>query len=132
MPEDLDWTDAERKLTPYELFRKLRREVYWAENDVARDLQAEAERLEGKKVEEWQRKELVFYNWWEAEICLALRQGTDPSLIEKVKEDLPHPPLLITGPTPWYREVLDNEQQATKDEVGKWVEGVGDQGKEPE
>ncbi|KAL9018276.1 MAG: hypothetical protein Q9185_004379 [Variospora sp. 1 TL-2023] len=132
MPEDLDWTDAERKLTPYELFRKLRREVYWAENDVARDLQAEAERLEGKKVEEWQRKELVFYNWWEAEICLALRQGTDPSLIEKVKEDLPHPPLLITGPTPWYREVLNNELQATKDEVGKWVEGVGGHGKEPE
>lgn len=132
MPDDLDWTDAERKLTPYELFRKLRREVYWAENDVARDLQAEAERLERKKIEEWQRKELVFYNLWEAEISLALRQGTDQSLVEKVKEDLPHPPLLITGPMPWYREVLNDEQQATKDQVGKWVEGVGGHGKEPE
>lgn len=133
MPEDLDWTDAELKLTPYELFRKLRREVYWAEHDVAGELKAESERLEMKKVEEWQRKELVFYNWWEAELALAVRRGADLSVIEKIQEDLPHPMLPLTGPTPWYRHVFsDEDQQTTKDEVGKWVEGVGDHGQDRE
>lgn len=132
MPDDLDWTDAELKLPPYDLFRHLRRQVHWAENDIAEDLKAECERLEKEKVEEWQRKELVFYNWWEAEISLAARQGADWSLIEKIKDDLPHPPLPITGPTPWYRQLPaeDEEeegQQATMrdDGVGQWAEGVG-------
>ena len=132
MPDDLNWTDAELRLTPYELFRKLRREVHWAEHEVGAQLKAESDRLEKKKMEEWQRKELAFVNWMEAELAMAMRMGEDPSVIEKLQlEFLPHPPLPIAGPTPWYREVVaaDDGEQITNDEVGKWVEGVEDQGR---
>lgn len=133
MPDYFDWTEEELKMTSYELFRKLRREVHWTENDIRAELKAESERLENQKIEEWQRKELVFYNWLEALAAMAVRHGADQNFIEKIQEDLPYPPLPIVGPTPWFRQnpPADGQQNAT-DEVGKWVEGVGDHGKEPQ
>lgn len=132
MPDDLNWTDAELRLTPKELYRRLRREAHWAEHDVGEELKAKCDRLEKKKVEEWQRKELAFVNWMEAELAVAFRNGEDPNEILKLQEEfLPHPPLPITGPTPWYRKVSpDDEEQITKEEVGILVEGVGDQRQE--
>ncbi|KAL8722486.1 MAG: hypothetical protein Q9225_001050 [Loekoesia sp. 1 TL-2023] len=129
MPDDLNWTDAELRLTPKELYRRLRREAHWAEHDVGAELKAECDRLEKKKVEEWQRKELAFVNWMEAELAVAFRNGEDSNEILKLQEEfLPHPPLPVTGPTPWYRKVSpDDEEQITKEEVGILVEGAGDQ-----
>ncbi|KAL9604518.1 MAG: hypothetical protein Q9219_000483 [cf. Caloplaca sp. 3 TL-2023] len=110
MPDDLNWTDEELRLTPHELFRRLRREVHWAEHDVGADLKAECDRLEKQKAEEWQRKELVFANWMEAELATAMRNGQDPPTILKLQgEFLPHPPLPMRGQTPWFRKSIWDE-----------------------
>ncbi|KAI4170463.1 MAG: hypothetical protein LQ343_004966 [Gyalolechia ehrenbergii] len=128
MPDDLNWTEEELSMTPYELFRKLRREVHWLEHDVRPALEAENERLEKKKLDEWRRKELAFVNWMEAELAVAFRNGENPTEVYNLqREFLPREPLPIAGPTPWYRKVSPEGEGSTKAEVGKWVEGLEEQ-----
>ncbi|KAL8830465.1 MAG: hypothetical protein Q9170_005718 [Blastenia crenularia] len=134
MPENLNWAEDELNLSPHELYRLLRRKVHWAEHKVNADLKAQCERLEAKKMEEWQRKELAFANWAEAELALAMQNGEDANVIMKLQDAfLPHPPLPITGPTPWYRRVSpDRGEHGASDKVDQWAEDVGDQGQEPQ
>ncbi|KAL9029585.1 MAG: hypothetical protein Q9196_002194 [Gyalolechia fulgens] len=128
MPDDLNWTEEELNMTAYELFRKLRREVYWAEHVVGAALQAENERLEEKKLDEWRRKELVFVNWVEAELAVALRNGEDPRVVRKLQEEfLPREPLPITGPTPWYRQFYPGGVHRATADADNQAEGAGEQ-----
>ncbi|KAL8900732.1 MAG: hypothetical protein Q9207_005557 [Kuettlingeria erythrocarpa] len=133
IPDDVEWTEEERNLSSYELFRKLRRQVYWAENDIARDLKIASERFEKERVEEWQQKELVLYNWLEAEGSHGMRLVRDERMVDKLQDDLPNPMLPLKGPVPWYRRIFpDDNQQDGKDKIGRWVERVGDHEKGPD
>ncbi|KAL9035158.1 MAG: hypothetical protein Q9180_005008 [Flavoplaca navasiana] len=130
MPEDLHFTDAELATEPYQLFRLLRRQVHWAE-EQGKELGAECEALEKKRVEAFQRKELVLANTVEAELSLALARNEDSDLVDHWRKSLPTPMLPISGPMPWYRnkapEVPENEKM---DDVDKWVEASRDQAHE--
>ncbi len=129
----MEWTEEERNLSSYELFRRLRRQVYWAENDIARDLKIASERFEKERVEEWQRKELVLYNWLEAEGSHGMRLVRDERMVDKLQDDLPNPMLPLKGPVPWYRNIFpEDNQQTGKDKIGRWVERVGDHENAPE
>lgn len=132
MPDDLNWTEEELKMSPYDLFRKLRREVHWLEHDVAPALKAENERLEQKKLEEWQKKELAFVNWTEAELALAYRNGQpEDEVVRLQREFCPPCPLPITGPTPWYREETSEGEQGTKTERSEVIKNISEQGPGP-
>lgn len=111
-PDDVHFTEEELALPPNQLFRLLRRQVHWAEEE-SRELREETEALEAKRKEEWQAKELVLANLMEAELATALERGTPLETVLKLKDDLPHPILPIEGETPWYR-VLGQE---VKEEV---------------
>ncbi|KAL8945653.1 MAG: hypothetical protein Q9222_007837 [Ikaeria aurantiellina] len=128
MPEDLNFTEEELVMPPSQLFRLLRRQVHWAEQEGTA-LTSENEALDKKREEEWQRKELVLANLMEAELSWAALNGEDGAEIAKWQEDLPFPMLPIVGPTPWYRQTPPYPSAPnTRDEVGKWVEGIGNEG----
>ncbi|KAL8724390.1 MAG: hypothetical protein Q9181_006849 [Wetmoreana brouardii] len=140
IPDEDDhlFTEEELATPPSQLFRLLRRQVYWLEEE-GRDLKIENDALEEKRKEEWIRKELVLANYMEAELSWAAVNGADPADIEKWRDDLPYPMLPIAGPTPWYRQAPPaaaaqvssaTGEQTVTDEVGKWVEGVGRQAEE--
>ncbi|KAL8712353.1 MAG: hypothetical protein Q9220_003504 [cf. Caloplaca sp. 1 TL-2023] len=128
MPEDLNFIEEELTMPPSQLFRLLRRQVNWAEQEGLA-LAAENDLLDKKREEEWQRKELVLANLMEAELSWAALNGEDAADIAKWQEDLPYPMLPIVGPTPWYRQEPPHVPMPdTRDEVGKWVEGIGSEG----
>ncbi|KAL8934949.1 MAG: hypothetical protein Q9216_005653 [Gyalolechia sp. 2 TL-2023] len=131
MPEDLNWTEEELSMTPYELFRKLRREVHWLEHDVRPALEAENERLEKKKLDEWRRKELAFVNWTEAELAVAYKiSGNEREIVKLQQEFCPWEPLPIAGPLPWYRQVHPEGEERSKAEVGNWIKGLEEEHQE--
>lgn len=103
-PDDIQFTPEELALPPDQLFRLLRRQVRWAE-DESRDLREETEALEARRKEEWFAKELVLANVMEAELATAMERGTPLSTILTLKDDLPHPMLSMEGETPWYRRL---------------------------
>lgn len=122
MPEDLKFTEAELATEPYQLFRLLRRQVHWAEQQ-GQELGAESDTLEKKRTEEFQRKELVLANTVEAELCLAVARNEDPNLVNHWIKNLPDGTLPIPGPVPWYRSNIKVAQQDEKmGDVDKWVE----------
>ncbi|KAL8867394.1 MAG: hypothetical protein Q9174_005695 [Haloplaca sp. 1 TL-2023] len=142
--DDHLFTEEELAEHPSQLYRLLRRQVHWLEEE-GRELNAAADEFEKERETEWLRKELVFANWMEAELSLAAVRGANPEDIAKWREDLPYPMLPIQGPTPWYRRLpanvhpIDNVPIAAaagevdkSEEVGKWVEGVGKQEQGPE
>lgn len=101
-PDDVHFTPDELALPPDQLFRLLRRQVRWAEEE-SRDLREETEALEGTRKDEWYAKELVLANVMEAELASAMERGTPLETILRLKDDLPHPMLSMEGETPWYR-----------------------------
>lgn len=103
-PDDVRFTEEELLLRPDELFRLLRRQVHWAEEE-GRELKAETEALEAKRKGEWLAKELVLANVMEAELATALDRGAPWEKLLKLDDDLPHPILPMAGATPWYRMV---------------------------
>ncbi|KAL8695748.1 MAG: hypothetical protein Q9224_003191 [Gallowayella concinna] len=125
MPEDLNFTDAELATEPYHLFRLLRRQVHWAEQQGT-ELTTECEGVEKKRFEEFQRKELVLHNVIEAELCVAAVNHEAAGVIEHWKRNLPVPMLPITGPTPWYRQDALEE----KEHIEKWLEASREQAHE--
>ena len=102
-PNDVQFTEEEIAMPPDQLFKLLRRQVHWAEEDGS-DLKDEVQILEAKRKEEWQAKELVLANVMEAELAKAVDNGVDLVHLNKLLEDLPQPILPLSGPQPWYRK----------------------------
>ena len=144
MPDDLNFTEAELALPPSQLFRYLRRQAHWAEQ-AGLTLKAECEALNAKRIQEWQRKELVLVNYIEGTLAIAARNGEDHSKVEQMCHDLLPPLLPIHGKQPWFRtgETVESEEvrrgeltreitkgeevkeERTRKKVGKWVEALG-------
>ena len=101
-PADVQFTEEELEKSPDRLFKLLRRQIHWSEEDGS-DLQDEIRSLEAKRKKEWIAKELVLANLMEAEIATAHDKGEHPEIVQKLAEDLPYPMLPIPGPLPWYR-----------------------------
>ncbi len=101
-PLDVHFTEEELSMPPDHLFKLLRRQVHWAEEDGS-ELRLEIEALQGKRKDEWQAKELVLANLMEAELATAVDKGEDHDKVMALKDDLPHPMLPMSGATPWYR-----------------------------
>ena len=102
-PADVQFTEEELEMPSDRLFKLLRRQIHWSEEDGS-DLQDEIRSLEAKRKEEWIAKELVLANVMEAEIATAHDKGGEhPETVQKLAEDLPLPMLPIPGPLPWYR-----------------------------
>lgn len=99
-PADVQLTEEEIAMPPDQLFRLLRRQVHWAQEDGA-ELKEEIQQLEAKRRKEWMEKELVLANVLEAELANAAEKGQEN--IGMHVEDLPHPILPLSGPLPWYR-----------------------------
>lgn len=122
MPEDLHFTEAELATEPHQLFRLLRRQVHWAE-EQGKELGAECAALEKKRLDAFQRKELILANTIEAELCLAMARREDPGLVDHWKRSLPVPMLPIPGPEPWYRnKALKAQEDEKMEDVDKWIE----------
>ncbi|KAF2804766.1 uncharacterized protein BDZ99DRAFT_396944 [Mytilinidion resinicola] len=109
-PPDIQFTPSELALPAPELFRLLRRQLVWAQQE-AEELKAEAEILERKRKDEWIAKELLLENAMEAEVARGLRKeeeaGTeDQERVKKMIIEDVDPSLLleIEGKTPWWRE----------------------------
>ncbi|KAL9124963.1 MAG: hypothetical protein Q9217_005771 [Psora testacea] len=106
-PPDIQFTDEELSMRPDQLFRLLRRQVHWSEEEGKR-LAAEVKGLEKKRKEEWMAKELVLANLMEAELAVAHSKGEPEANITRILEDLPKMPLPLSGKdVPWYRQVED-------------------------
>ncbi|KAL8947097.1 MAG: hypothetical protein Q9183_007828 [Haloplaca sp. 2 TL-2023] len=132
-------------MPPSQLYRLLRRQLHWLEEE-SREIEAAAAKAEKEYEMEWLQKELVFANWMEAELSLAAVRGADPEDIARWRDDLPYPMLPLQGPTPWYRKLPENAhpivdagaithaspEEGKKEEVGKWVEGVEKQEQGPD
>ena len=101
-PLDIHFTEEELVLPADHLFKLLRRQVHWAEEEASA-LKAEIEALQRKRKEEWQAKELVLANLMEAELATAVDKEEDHDKVMALKDDLPHPMLPMSGATPWYR-----------------------------
>ncbi len=112
-PDDVRFTSEELAQRPDQLFRLLRRQVHWAEQE-SRDLRGECEALELRRKEEWYAKELVLANLMEAELATALDCGTPFDTTVSLRNDLPNPMLPMEGTTPWYRMLT----QDVKEELG--------------
>jgi hypothetical protein len=106
-PPDVKFTEEELAMPTNELFRLLRRQVHWAEEENE-EYKRELEVLEVQRKQEWQKKELVLVNFVEAELATAVDAKQDFDKIFKLTEELlPKPMLPMEGSgTPWYREVL--------------------------
>lgn len=102
-PPELQFTEEELTLSPDQLFKLLRRQVHWAEEEH-QELKDEIEVLEAKRKEEWQAKELVLANLMEAELATAHEASMDFEKIIRLKDEmLPQRVLPMVGQTPWYR-----------------------------
>ena len=106
-PADLHFTEEELAMPPSQLFRLLRRQVHWSEQEHL-ELKAEVETLEAKRRSEWEAKELVLLNVAEAELATALKLSDDYDQVLKLKNELlPVNMLDMEGPTAWYRIPLE-------------------------
>ena len=105
-PADVQFTEEELDMPPDRLFKLLRRQIHWSEEDGS-DLQDEIRSLEAKRKDEWISKELILANVMEAEIATAHDRGESPRVVQKLAEDLPFPMLPIPVPLPWYRHAAD-------------------------
>ena len=103
-PPDVQFTEEELALPPDQLFRLLRRQVHWTEEDGVA-LKEEVAALEAKRKKEWLEKELILANVMEAELANAHDRGEPHENIQAHLGDLPHPILPMEGELPWYRHV---------------------------
>ncbi|KAI9674728.1 MAG: hypothetical protein M1817_001632 [Caeruleum heppii] len=102
-PPELQFTEEESALPTRELYRLLRRQLHWTEEEN-RQLATEVETLEAKRKQEWIQKELLLENVLEAELAHhthKLGAGVDERKLTLV----PEKGLPMTGKTAWYREV---------------------------
>ena len=111
-PSNVTFTDSELAMRPDQLYRLLRRQLAWTEEDNT-ILADEVKSLERKRRDEWTSKELVMANLMEAELAVAHSKGADENTIMRiVTEDLPGEPLPLRGRhVPWYRQVQDSRDE---------------------
>lgn len=104
-PDDVRFTEEELAMPPDQLFRLLRRQVHWAQ-DEGKELWEEVKVMEAKRREEWAAKELVLANVIEAELATAHTKGViTEENVKRILDDLPPTPLPMTGnEAPWYRK----------------------------
>ena len=104
-PDDVRFTEEELAMPPDQLFRLLRRQVHWAQED-GKELLEELKVMEEKRREEWMAKELVLANMIEAELATAHTRGAiTEENVTRILDDLPPTPLPMTGTeAPWYRK----------------------------
>lgn len=131
-PPDINFTEHELSLPAPDLFRLLRRQLHWAQEE-GEELRAEAERLEKKRKEEWVAKELLFENYMEAELSTVKRRRIESTLpddteaYDLIEEDIgPSKALDIepkAGKLPWWRTQEWVEKMAapreTKEDISK-------------
>ena len=104
-PPDVHFTSEELSMRSDQLFRLLRRQVLWSEED-GKELASEVKELEKKRKEEWMSKELVLVNLMEAELAVAHTKGEPEGNVTRILDDLPKMPLPLSGKdVPWYRQV---------------------------
>ena len=101
-PPDVQFTEEELGLPADQLYRLLRRQLHWTEEDGV-ELKEEVAALEAKRKTEWLSKELVLANVMEAELAFGHDRGEAPAKIQNHLMDLPQPILPMDGPQPWYR-----------------------------
>lgn len=119
-PADITFTDRELALPAPDLFRLLRRQLQWAQQE-SEQLRAEADVLEKQRKEEWEAKELLVENVMEAQATNDRRQRVDRGELEDVegldaieRDVAPARALPIqpkAGKIPWWRETRQPEQQ---------------------
>jgi len=109
-PPDVQFTEEELALPPDQLYRLLRRQIHWSEEERA-ELRGEVAALEGQKNKEWLNKELVLANVMEAELANAHDKGEPPDNVKFHLMDLPHPILPMEGEQPWYRLTVPMEEE---------------------
>ncbi len=102
-PPELQFTEEELAMPTNQLYRLLRRQHHWAEEESA-ELLDEVQALEAKKKQEWTQKELVLANVMEAELANAHDRGEPQQNVQHHLLDLPQPILPMAGrEQPWYR-----------------------------
>lgn len=104
-PADLHLTSEEATLAPDKLFRLLRRQLHWMEEE-RKDLESEIKVLEQKRKREWTEKELLLENVMEAELAYHTRRGGERNVDERKLLLIPERlPLIGSDKTeePWYR-----------------------------
>ena len=102
-PPELQFIEEELAMPPDQLYRLLRRQNHWAEQECA-ELLDEVQALEAKKRQEWVQKELVLANVMEAELANAHDRGEPQQNVQHHLLDLPQPILPMAGKEqPWYR-----------------------------
>jgi len=117
-PPDMDFSERELSLPAPELYKLLRRQLQWAQEESEK-LRAEAEAVEKLRAEEWVAKELVLENFMEATIATARRRHADrgqptdeafeaAAIDAEPSRELPMKP--INGKLPWWRETRQNQQ----------------------
>ena len=115
-PSDVSFTDEELATPPDQLYRLLRRQIRWTEEDAA-ELRDEIAILETKRKEEWLNKELVLANVMEAELAYAHDRGESIDSLRAHLRDLPQPILPMDGPQPWYRQTPASAEEQESMEV---------------
>ncbi|KAI9791783.1 MAG: hypothetical protein M1833_001342 [Piccolia ochrophora] len=101
-PPELEFTEGENAMPGKDLYRLLRRQLQWAE-DERQQLQTEVEELEQKKKQEWIEKELLLENVMEAEMAHQKRRSGG-TFDESKMTTLPNVSLPMNGEEPWYRK----------------------------
>ena len=105
-PLDLDFTAEELAMPPKQLFRLLRRQVHWSEQEGDK-LKKECAELEAERKKEWINKELLLANVVEAELASAVHGNQDTeedNVWEMVTQLLPAVMMPVSGQAPWYRK----------------------------
>ncbi|KAI9756719.1 MAG: hypothetical protein M4579_003720 [Chaenotheca gracillima] len=114
-PEELEFSRDELALPTKELFRLLRRQLHWTEEEHL-ELQAEVDALEASRKQEWMDKELLLENVMEAEFARHSQRDSQKPNVSKFK-NLPNSKLPLTGGnsvTPWWRkQAVKTEETAT-------------------
>lgn len=112
-PPDMNFTAHELSLPAPDLFRLLRRQLLWAQQE-GDQLRLEAEALEKKRKEEWVTKELLLENHMEGELAKMKRKRLEAGLLDEpqgydlMEEDIGPAKMLEiepkAGKIPWWRE----------------------------
>lgn len=108
-PTDISFTEDEASMPADHLYRLLRRQLHWAQEE-ANQLKTEVSDLETKRKEAWTSKELVLENAMDVEsIVMTLKgipTGPDGEFVRsRIREDIkPGRALEINGKKPWWRE----------------------------
>jgi len=119
-PSDIQFTEDELALPPDQLFRLLRRQLHWAQQEST-SLKQSIEELEVQRKSAFFDKELVLENVLEAESVIigikGIPSGPDGAYVRsRIREDIKPAKLLdLQGDKPWWRE--EDPAKARRDQM---------------